>query len=184
MVRESTPTLLQRQVDRSPRPGKTQPDPGRLAAGGAQLRVKAAGAAALAPPLGRPAPMTPRPSDARKPSGLGCLSRSSATSGPERPVHCGTPEPAAEAALTPGGRVQKPAQGWRGESAGTRRGRGGAGHFWDSCELAWVTCCSHLNLCFSKCLGPPLPGSDISKKNKKLSVSEKLFKLGKVILKS
>lgn len=105
------PTLLQRQVDRSPRPGKTQPEPGRLAAGGAQLRVKAAGAAALAPPLGRPAPRTPRLSDARKPSGLGCLSRSSVTSGPERPVHCGTPEPNVEAALTPGGRVQKATPG-------------------------------------------------------------------------
>ena len=46
---------------------------------------------------------------------------------PQRPVHCGKPEPAAGPALTPGGRVRELTQGWRGPCAGPGRGRGGAG---------------------------------------------------------
>ena len=78
------------------------------------------------PALWRHAPWTPRPSAARKPSGLGRRSRGSVTPGPQRPVHCGKPEPAAELALTPGGRVRQLTQGWRRPCPETGRGRGGA----------------------------------------------------------
>lgn len=74
-----------------------------------------------APPPGRPAP---RPPANPRGSAAAAAARSPLD---HLPVHCGKPEPAAEPALTPGGRVRELPQGWRGRCARTGRARGGAG---------------------------------------------------------